>query len=365
MNAAAFFDDMFGFLRRGEIGDVASLETWPEHPEIGTQVHLVCRGVQGVLRCSDGRQWLVVDGSRLRVSIDSDWTFWLCDDAGRIQVQKEVHPQVAVPRLLDWNLPAHIDYAQALRIEPRMSECQELALTWRRLGEPDWLPVPEAGLHLPPQPDRVEIRARMRSRHAGLHPLASAEEIKLIEIWHPKAIWRLDAPLQIHRHDRVELRLVSQWVRSATLSTEGRSVRRGPGAADRRRSTAALAVATDQVGPVQLSVRLQGLDGRQELHELSLNVLARPVRCDWRAQAEGVAYELHNAQPLRLEVPSRGLSLPVTHVRGLITHACVAPTEARLIYRDDCDVEGQAPLVLKLPAPAWPEVPTIPPVYWA
>lgn len=364
MNAAAFFDDMRAFLRRGEIGEVASLDIWPTEPEIGAHVQVTCSGVDGVLRSSDGRQWRVADGSRIRLQLLADVTLWLCDDAGRIQVQETLRPRIDVPRLLDWNLPEPVSYAQPLRMQPRVSPGAQCALHWRLVGDQAWLPVPDVGLALPHHQAQIELRAVLSSRHAGLHPSATQEVTRVLQIEHPRPQWRLIAPPHIERHQHVELALATRWVRSASLHVgEGRVRRSARSPVHVERTTAAVLLPTADIGKVSAVITMEGVDGQVHEQVIELQVRPRAAACLLRQTQEGVCYDIQQAEPLRLELPTHQVDLP--GAQGLIWHRFIHPVEGRIVYRDDSGAECHQPVVLQMPPPQWPDLPPIPPVHWA
>ena len=372
MHAAGFMADLMGFRARGAIGVAAEIVLTPPQPEVGETVQLHCLGVEGgTLRASDGRHWPVQDGTRLRL-VAQAMTLALCDGDGRVAAQQRLEPTVVVPRLLGWGLPAQTDYASGrLRPALRTDATTDATLWWREVtptGDADWqaLPGPVGEIALPPRPATLELRARLRSRHAGLDQAATTEHHTTVTVGHPAPDWTLTGQAQVPRHGQAALQLHARWVRSARLRAGGQTRRVAAAAPHQGSRTPPLDLPTDALGPQPVEVEIESLDGVVSLHRCSVQVLPRAARCDWHTLPNGeVAYALHGAEPVALEIPGLDLRLPLPGARGRVAHACSFATRARLLYADDTGQVHHTELTLCLPALAWPDLPAMPPLSWA
>lgn len=369
MDAQGFMADFLGFAQQGHIGVSAAIELSSAAPEIGSAVSVTCRGVvRGVLHGSDGRQWPVIDGARLRIAVQGPLTLSLCEADGRVIVQEHIEPTVQVPELLAWGVPGQTDYAGGqLALNPQMRAADSAEFFWRCAGQANWQRV-EADMFVPlaAHRGRIELRALLRSRHAALSPLATVEIRTDVAIDHPKPEWSLVGNERALRFQPAELQLRVRWALSARLVAATGEAACAVQHPQWPLLSPTLHFDSAAVAEVPYEVEITALDGAVTRHSRTLSVLPRPARCNTRVGPEGsVHYSFENAQDPQLILPGDIAPIDLPAPTGVIEHGYRVPVHACIVFVDDAGASHQVPVALCLPAPEWARLPAMPALSWA
>jgi hypothetical protein len=364
MHAPDYRDDLLRFQRNNEIGDEATIDVGDPQPDYGSRVTVTVRTVEAAMLTDDhGHAWPVRGVLRLDLVADRATCYTLRAADGRLLAEAQFEPYVETPEIAAWNLPDPVDYAaRELIIQPTLRNCVSAHADWRAEGEPDWQPLGEvpARLLLQPGPGRLELRVRMRSRHAGVHPAGSSEHLAVVQVLHPAPRWQLQGGLAPLRHAPATLQLHANWVRAARLRAFGRVLHVGGAPTGETAATPVLAVPTDHVGEHEVEVEIDALDGTRVHERHRLHVVPRPASCRVELRPDGVAYELVNALPERLELPGLRRSLPLAHARAVVRPSYAGAIAARLVYRDDAGELHQQALPLARAGTPWTALPQLP-----
>lgn len=359
-----FQDDFARFRARGAIGGI-SLTVVPPHPEFGDWVEVRSHGLAaGRIVASDGRHWPVEHGVGLRFRIQAAMSWTLCDASGAVMDSARVVPTAAVPLMLDWGIPDRVDYARGLPIQVRAERAESVEIAWRDSPDGDWqqLGRQPCELPVPARQGHLQLRAVMRSRHAGLAEEATQTVTRAVEIVHPQPHWQFDAPDEVARFERARWLVRANWIRSVRLEVGGTCYQAHGNA---RLQQIDAPMATDSVGEMVADLHIEDLHGTRHHQRIVVTVRPREVNCRAAAQPDGtVAYRIDGAAPLSLEIPDRGIALPLPASAGRIRHRFSLPTLALLACLDDAGQTRRHPISLDAAAHHWGAVRAMRSVRW-
>ena len=286
---------------------------------------------------------------------------------GHIGPAEPAQPRIEVPRLVSWACVDCIDYGQGELPVPLTTEAtQDLDLAWREAGQIRWTVMNPGVRRVPllPHPHTLELRAVLRSRHAGLAAQATAVVERRVQVVHPAPQWRFDAPAVVNRFDDASLTIHARWVAGGHLQLGGLSVAMEAAADGAWKATVA-SIPSDELGDFPAQLTLERLDGTPEYHELGLTRHARqPVFTVERLADGSVAFCITGARPVAMEVPSRSQAVDLHLTEGVVHHGFLLPTLLNIRVRDDLDQDHCLAVVLDAPQSAWGRLPTMKPLQW-
>jgi hypothetical protein len=363
-----FYGDFGRFLRQGTIGSAAAVLVAPAEPEIGQRIAVQCKGVfAGRLTASTGEHWDVEDGTVLHMPIFRRMSFTLSDGLGEPHAHAEVHPHVAIPHVTRWSLPRIARCGQGhLGLELEAANAQSISYAWRNASEPHWHEVPpeDRVVPLPDQPGRLAVRATLSSRHAALSPQATVVVERWVDVVHPDVEWTHELLGSLVRCSCTLLRIRVRHAISCQIAVGDE--RLGEAVAVPSRGLVLEApVPTTACGPISVNLHFIDLNGRAVVRALTLRVMPRVASCHIHELGPDTwGIEISGARPLRLRVPSRGLSLPLAGERSLVRCAAMLPTLAEVSWEDDLGNIHARTVELGGSAHRWTALPQMKQVRW-